>query len=448
MPVLTDEPQAVGDRTVSPPFDEQPDAGFSPASFAPTRPGVIAAIGFGLACFVWLAAGERLPGGRWIVVHIFTLGVLTTLIWSFSQHLAVALTATPDDLPSPTARPWRSIALSVAIVGMLAGRAFDVHVLLAVGSLGIIAIVGGNLWRLRQRRREAATDRARWSLQQYAFAHVAFVIAAALGGALGAGWIPTPIFAAVRDAHIHLNVLGWGGLTVLATLTVLGPSLLQVAPDLDAERRSAAAMRLAAAGLAVAAAGFVVTGAAGGVGPPVLPVGGLLLYTYGAVVVSRSLLAAARRSDRSPLRWAMGAALAWLLVALGADVIAVAGGLSGWSSGLGIVLLVGVLGQLVLTVLVYVAPVLRRRRTWAREQPPVRIERLARTRTGLLNLGVALAAGAQAVDLGADLVGALLGRVGWSLIALGVLLHVVAMRWPTGGEPTPVAPVTPAPSDG
>jgi hypothetical protein len=38
----------------------------------------IVAAGYGLATIVWVSAGGGLPGGRWLAVHLFTIGVVTT----------------------------------------------------------------------------------------------------------------------------------------------------------------------------------------------------------------------------------------------------------------------------------------------------------------------------------------------------------------------------------
>lgn len=64
--------------------------------FRHTVPGVVAAAAFGVGCLVWLAVGDRLRGGRWIVVHMFALGVLTVLIWTFSRHFAARFTGAAD----------------------------------------------------------------------------------------------------------------------------------------------------------------------------------------------------------------------------------------------------------------------------------------------------------------------------------------------------------------
>lgn len=167
-------------------------AALGASPFSSTLPGVVAASGFGVACLVWLAAGDRLPGGRWLAVHLFTLGVLTILIWTFSQHFAASFTATRALAPQVMTTRVLSGLLVGSIVTMLFGRDFDAHWPLVLGSLGIMLIVGWNLLVLRKLRRHAQAPRFAWIVRQYEHAHIAFLVAASLGGALGAGWIPGP----------------------------------------------------------------------------------------------------------------------------------------------------------------------------------------------------------------------------------------------------------------
>ena len=437
---LATTPLAPEARTVSPQRTARHLTGhrgapLGPSPFAATRPGVITAIGFGLASLIWLAAGELLPGGRWLVVHLFTLGVLTPLIWTFSQHFAARFTGTADLLPRRGVTRSLACLLTVAIVVMLTGRALGIHVLLAIGSLGIMAIVGSNLLVLRRLRRAATTSRFTWVVRRYEHAHLAFLVAAGLGGALGAGWIPGVMFGSVREAHIHLTVLGWAGLTVLATLVAFGPALLRVRMEPGADTRAAAALQVATFGLAVAAGGFIVTGLGDGVGAgpaALMTVGGLAAYGYGVVVVAGPLLRASRRSDRSPLRWAVMGALVWFLVAIAIDIVLVATGTPSWSHGMSAALLIGMLAQLVLAVLLYVGPMLRGRDLAARDRLLARVERFARSRTGTLNLGVLLLVGGQVLGRLTDLTTQPVTRAGWILVSAAVVAHLVVLLWPLG----------------
>jgi hypothetical protein len=411
--------------------------------FGSTLPGVIAAIAFGAACLVWLTAGNQLPGGRWIVVHIFTLGVLTTLIWTFSKHFAARFTATTSLASRPATATAATILLVGSIVTMLAGRALHAHLPLALGSVGIMIVVGSNLLVLRRHRRNATATRFVWIVRQYEHAHIAFIAAAALGGALGAGWLPGSMFVAARNAHIHLNVLGWAGLTVLATLAAFGPALLRVRIAPNADTRAATGMHAATLGLWVTTAGYLVTGLSGDAGPlRLLTVGGLVAYGYGLVTVAGPLLRASRTTARSPMRWALAASLIWFLVAIAVDIIMVASGSPGWSQELAAMLLVGVLAQLVLAVLSYVGPMLRGRDLATRDRLIARVERLARLRSATFNLGVVLLVGAHVLP---RLTGAPVERAGWIVVAAATIAQLGPLLWPTGTpDPDRVYSVTAA----
>ncbi len=222
-------------------------------------------------------------------------------------------------------------------------------------------------------------------------------------------------------------------MTVLATLTVFGPAMLRTRIDPGAEKRAATAVNLAGLGLAVAAAGFLITSIGEGAGPPrVMAAGGLTLYAYGVAVISLPLLRAVRRSDRSPLRWGVGASLTWFLIAIVVDLVLVVTGIGGWPLALTEILLVGVLAQLVLTVLLFVAPMLRGRTFGARDRVLARVERLARSRTVALNLGVAIVAGTQLLDRSGSDAGTIAPVIGWLLVIVAVLAHLAVVVWPGG----------------
>jgi hypothetical protein len=422
------------------------DVKLGASPFAATLPGVVTAVAFGVASLVWLAAGDHLPGGRWIVVHLFTLGVLTPLICTFTQHFAARFTGTVDLLPRRAVIRTLTALLALAVVVLVTGRITGDHVLLAGGSLGVMAIVAWNLVVLGRLRRAAVTTRFAWVVRRYQHAHVAFLFAAALGGAMGAGWIPGQLFGPVREAHIHLNVLGWAGLTVLATLVVFGPAMLRVRMEPQADVRAQTALQIATFGLVVAVVGFVIASLGDGAPPAVLlAAGGLAAYGYGVGVVCRPLIRACRGSDRSPLRWAIMASATWFLFAITADVVTVAAGRPGWSHGLAPALLIGMLAQLVLAVLLFVTPMLRGRDLSSRDRLIARVERGARTRTAALNLGVVVLVSAQAVGQLSGLSTTPVSRVGWFVVGSAIAAHLIVLLWPTGtADPDQVASATAA----
>jgi hypothetical protein len=406
--------------------------------FARNAPAIVIAIAYAVASIVWLSAGQALPGGRWLVTHLFTLGVLTTLLWSFSRNFAARFTGA-GDLREPMAVTWGlTLLLGVSITAMVAGRAAGAHWPLVIGTLGSMVVIAMNVVTLRRLRARARNDRFLWVVRRYENAHVLFLVAAGLGGLMGAGGVPGEVYLGVRDAHIHLNVLGWAGLTVLTTLVVFGPALLRVRIEDGAEQRASDALVRAVIGLGVGSLGIVLRSLGraigdGAEGPAtLLLVAGMVVYLQAVVVVVLPLLRACRAHDRSPLRWGLAAVLLWLPVGVAIDTVLLAVGRPGWSVGLAVTLLIGVFAQLILTVLLYVAPMLRGRDFASRDALIARTERLPRARTATLNLGVVLALVSDlAPGLPASLAQPLM-RAGWLLVILATVAHFAVIGWPLG----------------
>jgi hypothetical protein len=406
--------------------------------FARNAPAIGIAIAYGLASIVWLAAGQALPGGRWLVTHLFTLGVLTTLLWSFSRNFAARFTCA-GDLREPPAATWGlTLLLGASITAMVTGRAVHAHWPLVIGTVGSMAVIAMNLGTLRRLRARARNDRFLWVVRRYENAHLLFLVAAGLGGLMGADVVPGEVYLGVRDAHIHLNVLGWAGLTVLATLVVFGPALLRVRIEAGAEQRASYALVRAVIGLGVGSLGIVLRSLGwsigdGAEGPAtVLLVAGMAVYLQAVAVVGMPLLRACRAHDRSPLRWSLAAVVLWLPVGVAIDTVLLALGRPGWSVGLAVALLIGVFAQLILAVLSYVAPMLRGRDVASRDALIARTEWLPRTRTATLNLGVVLAVVADLTPgLPSTVAGGLM-RTGWLLVILAAVTQLAIILWPLG----------------
>ncbi len=70
--------------------------------------------------------------------------------------------------------------------------------------------------------------------------------------------------SAGRVAHLHANVLGWGVLTLLATVVFFGPTILRRQIEPGADERAARRLRHGATGVTVAVLALVATGSAAG----------------------------------------------------------------------------------------------------------------------------------------------------------------------------------------
>jgi hypothetical protein len=417
---------------VGPPPDERLLRGhrrsrLGASPFAPTLPAIVAALGYLLAVALWSVAGDHLPGGRWLAVHLFTLGVLTNLVFGFTHHFARTLTRTGEARPR-----WRTLVLNLGVLTVLVGLPFAATPVVAVGGTVVIAAIFESYLRLRRSRRAAVGARFAWIVRVYERAHGAFIHGALLGVLLGVGLLPGTWYAAGRLAHLHVNVLGWGGLTLLATLVFFGPTMTRTRIRPGADDVAARALRWGAAGLTLGVVSLLASGLGGaaGTGLRVLAAVALAVFAWATTRTCTPVIAAARGASPSPARWHVIATSTWFVVAVWVDVVVVASGAWRFLDALGAAALLGVLGQGIVTALGYVAPMLRSRSFAGRDTTLARLERGARLRVTAYNLGVATIVASGVLDAPAAL-----ARAGWIAVSGAVAAQLLASVWPVHDEP-------------
>ncbi len=397
--------------------------------FGPAAPSIAAALIYAAAVGVWLAFGELLPGGRWFAVHLFTLGVLTNLVLTFSEHFARTVTRTKGERAA-----WWPAVTNLGILLVLIGFPGGQRGLLAVGSTIVTGVVFAAYLRIRRMRHEAIGARFAWIARVYERAHGAFVHGAILGALMGVGLVTGSWYGAARIAHLHANVLGWGGLTLLATLVFFGPTMARTRIEPGADDRGARALRLGATGLAVAVVLLLLSGM-GGVGATIARVGagiGLALYAWAAATVCLPVGRAVWRAKPTAARPLVTAVCVWLPLVAWADVAIVATGSWRWLDAVGVAALTGVLAQAILATLVYLAPMLRGSTTAEREAIRLRLE------VGMHVRAAALGVGVVACIIGAMRIVATvpLASIGSSLIVVTMLATAVTAMWsPPAADP-------------
>ncbi len=396
--------------------------------FAAAAPSILLALGYGAAVLAWIAAGERLPGGRWFAVHLFTLGVLTNLVLTFSEHFARTLTRTPGERAW-----WWPLVTNAGILTVLAGMPSDNRWLVGTGATIVTWSVFAAYLRIRRMRHQAVGARFAWIVRLYERAHGAFIHGALLGALLGIGVVSGAWYGAVRTAHLHANVLGWGGLTLLATLVFFGPSMARARIEPGADARAARALRAGATGLTVAVVLLIATGAGGAIATTarLLAAASLAVLAVAATLVCLPVMrvvAAARPGAPRPL---IIGACAWIAVVLWADVAVVASGRWWHLDALGAAAFTGALAQAILATLLYLAPMLRGRTNDARTRIRTRIDTGARTRAATFNTGVALVTLQALID-----VHGAVGATGWGLLGASVFTAAVAALLPANTPAT------------
>lgn len=287
---------------------------------------------------------HELPAPRWLLIHLFLLGAVTNAIVTWTEHFAAALLR----LPQPP-RWWPMTRLAVlnagiaAVLGGVAGASFP---LMAAGGAATVAcVVAAHVAVLAVRGRGALGGRFAHVVGWYVWAGVALVTGATFGGLMASGRVPSGWHGPLRDAHAHVNILGWVGLAVLGTLFTLWPTVLRTRMVDGTGRIARWSLRAAVPGLAVAVGGLLAD-------LRWLAAAGLLLYAAAAglalVPFVRTLV---QRHPHTPASWMLAAGTAWFAVTLVADAARQS------VDGLLPLVLVGFVGQTLLGALTFLLPV-------------------------------------------------------------------------------------------
>jgi hypothetical protein len=363
--------------------------------------GCSAVLAFAVA--IGLAAAGAPPAA---VAHAaFALGAMP-LIFAAMGHFVPVLTRSGGAEPRIHRLPLAMQVAGAAAVGVLAGvlpvAALHGAVTVGLGAAGVFLA-----WLLKRGR--ATLGKPHPGLAWYGAA-LACLILALLAILVGLLW-PAG-YGAMRLAHLHLNTLGFIGLTAIGTLHVLMPTVLgQPDPQVAKRLRKQLPWALAGVGLSALAGGL----------PWLTPVGVALI---GGVLVQT--LAGWLRTYGWARLSGDGAAVSLFGAGVGLLAVIVAGGAHGlgWMPGRAAVtgffalfllpLVTGALSQL-LPVWRFSGPV-----TPARAVMRGRLVRFGRLRAGLFLAGGGLL-------LGGVSAGAALLATGVLLFA-GVLIHSLIVR--------------------
>lgn len=269
---------------------------------------------------VWLvlAAATALvhpfvPGSTWLMVHMVALGAMSHSVMVWSTHFATTLLKTAPDLDPRAAQGRRLLLLHAGAVLVLVGVPTSLWPATVVGATLVVAAVAWHAVALWRRLRHALPGRFRVTVRSYLAAAACLPVGALLGTLLARG-PDDEMHARLVVAHSLVNVLGWLGITVVATVVTLWPTMLRAPMDADAERRARTALPVLVGGLALA-----VTAALVGSRPLVAV--GLLVYLAGLARSASSMAGPARaRPPRHHAPASVAAGLLWLV----AGVLAVA----------------------------------------------------------------------------------------------------------------------------
>ncbi|MEU0683432.1 multicopper oxidase domain-containing protein [Streptomyces albogriseolus] len=336
------------------------------------------------------AAQETVPVARWMSVHLFLLGAVTTAVLVWSEHFAVALlhAKIPDERWSTT----RLATANLAVAGLITGVWTATPVLTAVSAALLVAAAGAHLMMLVRLGRGALGGRLKPIVSYYRAATAALIAGAVLGWMLSGGGAGGPDrYAGLRLAHIHVTLLGWIGLPVLGTLFMLWPTVLGVRMKDRTAKVSRWVLWLTGSGLLVAAAALVL-----GWRRPAAA--GLALYAAGAALAVHLLVRTVRgsRPVSAAAAWMLATGTCWLLIAAAVDLAWLAARplaeAQAEIDALLPVLLIGFVAQILIGALTYLLPVVLSSGPEDRAAVRALLERGWLPRLATLNTGAALVA--------------------------------------------------------
>ena len=277
----------------------------------------------------WMAAlivvvliHQWIPQSRWLMVHMVTLGLITTSIMVWGQHFAEALLKTrlgEESRPRQVRRiQLLSAGVLVTILGMLPAWPWVV----VLGALMVSAALVWYAAALGAQVRAALAPRFEFTVKAYIAAACLLPVGATLG-ALMAFSPGEPWQGRLMLAHQLVNILGFVGVTVTGTLLTLWPTVLRTRMELAAARRAARGLL----GMLLS-----VLGATAGALLGSTPLGCVFLLAYlgsfawVAVVLVRVAIRSARQVRRVPLPLfpvlSISAAMTWFaLTVLGLLVL-------------------------------------------------------------------------------------------------------------------------------
>lgn len=271
----------------------------------------------------WLAltvaaavAGDALPAPRWLLIHVFLLGAVSTAILIWSEHFTVALLRART--PSRAGGLARLALLNAATIAILYGVAAGPWQVAAVGAVMAVGAVCWHAGVLVAVFRKALPGRFGHVVGWYVSAAGAMAAGGVLGGLMAAHVPGGESHELTHAAHAEVNLLGWVGLTVLGTLFTLWPTVLRTRMPDRTRRASGIGLALAVPGLAVTVAGLLA-------GWRWAALAGLVAYAAGTVAALGPAAEAVRqRRPHTGASWTLGAGVVWFGIALAVNLAVVA----------------------------------------------------------------------------------------------------------------------------
>ena len=248
----------------------------------------------------------------WLTVHFLLLGAVTNAIITWSDHFASALLWARSQ--SRTRQMTVISLLNVGILGVLFSVSYHLQWLVISSATVLGGVIVYYLIGMTHLIKKSFNKKFKGVIAFYQFAGLMILVGIVLG-AVDASKADEDVWQArLTLAHLHVNLLGWVGLTVIGTLVTLWPTVLRTQMHPQAISRAILGLKFLVCGILGSIVGSLW-------GQPLILAIGIVSYLIGTLLalLPAALLLRRRMPDRSS-SWMLLSGSVGLLVLLVGDV--------------------------------------------------------------------------------------------------------------------------------
>lgn len=228
----------------------------------------------------------------WLTVHLLLLGAVTNAIITWSDHFVSALLWARSQ--NRTRQMMVITLLNCGIVGVLFSVSLHIQWLVFTTAGLIGGVVVYYLSGIASLVKKSLNKKFKGVIAFYQFAGLMVLIGVILG-AMDASKSDEDVWQArITLAHLHANLLGWIGLTIIGTLVTLWPTVLRTQMHPDAISRAKLGLKFLVVGVLASILGSLVD-------QPWILSTSIVVYLVGAAtsLLPSALLLRRRIPDRS-----------------------------------------------------------------------------------------------------------------------------------------------------
>jgi nitrite reductase (NO-forming) len=251
----------------------------------------------------------------WLTVHLLLLGAVTNAIITWSDHFVSALLWARSQ--NRTRQMTIISLINLGIVGVLFSISQHVHWLLIVSATLIAGVIAYYLRGITSLIKPSLNKRFKEVIAFYQLAALMILLGITLG-VVDAYKSDTDIWQPrITLAHLHANLLGWVGLTIVGTLVTLWPTVLRTQMHEKAITRAKLGLKFMIVGILGSIVGSLFNQ------PSVLAMS-VAMYLVGSVITlaPAALLLRRRLPDRSS-SWMLFSGVIGLALLLTGEVVLV-----------------------------------------------------------------------------------------------------------------------------